>query len=338
MRIDPTVEARRLLDRIESDLLLDLGDDPVTTIEGLFEEITVTTRPPSPPGRGCAVDGTYNPGPPPRILVADDVPPARQRFTILHELGHHLIELDDQLNDLPIPHAERRDEEICNETAAAVLLPTGVVEQVLPAGVFTAEDVASLYASVRASRMACCVAATRRLRRPGCVILGTPEGVATFVAHQPATPWRIARGTPQGEDSLLSAAARSPSGRARGVTQARFPSGQCSGNLHADAFADDDGWVFAVLVVDTHSPWETGLNLGLTHTGPDGEEVECSHCDEVSTVWTLPCRKCGDRTCPACRRCSCPVGPALWRCDGLCGLMKPPNQFMGGGTICVDCE
>lgn len=331
--IDPASQARRLLEQVDQSYLADLADDPATTVEVLFD-VSVTSRPPSPPGQGCAVDGSYRPGPPPRILVADDVTMGRRRFTILHELGHHFIENDDYLNDLPVQDAARRDEDICNELAAAVLLPDDVVERTLPARSFTAADVATLFSVVGASRMACCVAAARRLRVPGCVILGRADGTAEFVAHHPATAWRIARGTPQGEDSMLGLAGRT--GGARGITRVRFAGGNTSGNVHADAFAADDGWVYAVIIADSHSPWETGLNLGLTDTGVEPETVECFHCGEASTVWTAPCRVCGDRRCPSCGRCSCPLGPQPRLCPE-CGLLKAPNLFEGQ-TTCVDCR
>ena len=338
MRIDPRGEARRLLAQVDPADLDVLATDPVTALGVLFD-ITITTRPPSLPGPGCPVDGTYRPGPPPHIFVADDVTAARQRFTVLHEWGHHLIEHDDYLNDLEISDAERSDENICNEVAATVLLPDDIVDKTLPAGVFTAEHVAALFDNVSASRMACCVAAARRLASPGCVILGTADGTAEFTAHHPATPWRIARGTSQGPDSLLAKAARSSLGKARGVTKARFATGTSSGHLHGDAFAADDGWVFAVLIADSHSPWAGSLNLGLTDTGPDGTEIECPHCGEGSTVWSAPCRRCGDHVCPRCQRCSCEPGPTpTRRCQGSCGLMKPPNQFRSGSLVCVDCE
>ncbi len=332
-RIDPASQARRLLEQVDHSYLADLADDPATTVEVLFD-VRVTSRPPSLPGQGCAVDGSYRPGPPPRILVADDVTIGRRRFTILHELGHHFIENDDYLNDLPVKDAARRDEEICNELAAAVLLPGDAVERTLPARSFTAADVATLYSVVGASRMACCVAAARRLRVPGCVILGRADGTADFVAHHPAIPWRIARGTPQGEDSMLALAGRT--GGARGVTRVRFAGGNTSGNVHADAFAADDGWVYAVIIADSHSPWETGVNLGLTDTGVEPETIECFHCGEASTVWSAPCRVCGDRRCPNCGRCSCPLGPQPRLCPG-CGLLKAPNLFEGQST-CVDCR
>ena len=252
-------------------------------------------------------------------------------------MGHHLIEHDDALNDLDVPNSERRDEEICNEVAAAVLLPDDTVAEALAAGKFTAKDVAQLHARTKASRMACCVVAARRLRGPGCVILGTPEGTAEFVAHHPATEWRVARGTPQGADSILAKAARSQTGGARAVTAVRFASGTRSGSVHGDAYLTADGWVFAVIVDNPHAPWGTGLHLGLADTGPETEEIECIYCGEVTKVWAPPCPRCGDRTCWKCNRCSCPVGPVPRTCR-TCGLQKAPNLFRPGSDTCIDCE
>lgn len=335
MRIDPEAEAQRLLEQVDPEFLAELADDPAAAVEVLFD-VEVVRRPPLPQGNGCTVDGTYDPGPQPRILVANDVAQARQRFTILHELGHHLIELDTRLNDLRIDDAARRDEDICDEIAARVLLPADVVDQTLPTGVFTAMDVATLHGATRASRQACCVAASRRLRLPGCVILGLPDGTATFTAHHPVTPWRIARGTYQGQDSLLTRAARSITRHARGVTTVRFASGNTSGDMHGDAFAADDDWVYQVVVADPRSPWAKGFSVGLPDTGPAAEDIECGRCGEASRAWKAPCRQCGDRTCPSCGQCSCQVGPTPRTCES-CFLLKPPNQFANGATVCIDC-
>ena len=335
-RIDPHAEAARLLDRIPIEYRDDLATDPRTTIEVLFEDIDISTRPPSPRGDGCAVDGTYHPGPPPRIVVADDTIVTRHRFTMLHELGHHFLEHDGPLNELDVDNKDRRDEEICNEVAASVLIPADKVEALLPAGRFTARDVAKLYETVEGSRSACCVAAVRRLAKPGAVILGTTDGDAVFTAHHMATNWRIARGTPQGPDSVLAKAGRSGAGHVREVTRARFANGNSSGQLQGDAHVDADGWVFAVLVEDTVSPWATGLVFATADAGAEGEDIECERCGPV-TAWRT-CPKCRDKICPSCERCSCPVGPSQQRCTGYCGLMKPENQFSDGSTVCVDCE
>ena len=336
MRIDPHQEARRLLGGTSPAILAQLASDPAATVTGAYG-VRVESRPAGPSGESCPVDGIYRPGPPPLILVARGTSPARQRFTILHELGHHLIEHDDRLNDLLVGDDGRREESVCNEVAAAVLIPDATVEEVLAQGVPTGERVARLHDATNASRESCCVAAARHLRRSGCVILGTTDGQAVFTACHPATPWRIARRTQQGPDSLLARASARPSGHARGETRVRFASGATSGRLHGDAFTADRQWVFAVIVDDSHSPWKTGLKFGIADRGPEGEEIECANCGEASLVFTAPCRNCGDRTCPTCGHCSCNTRPAQRLCAG-CFLDKPPPEFPSASAdLCLEC-
>lgn len=339
MPIDPHAEALRLIASIDSDYLSELARDPIGAIEVLFSDIRISERPPAAPGDGCAVDGTYAPGPPPRITVATDVTPARRRFTTLHELGHHLIENDDVLNDLDVPDAQRRDEDTCNEVAASILLPEELVSRFIVAGDFTAEDVANLYAAADSpSRMACCVAAVRRLHVHGCVILGRPDGTADFIAHQPATPWRIARGTNQGPDSLLVRAGTALTHHARGQTTVRFASGKVSSPVFGDAFDVGDGWVFMVVAADSHSPWIKKLNFGASDPGDRNEPVECPRCDHAFRAWWAPCPRCGDHECPSCHHCSCESDAPSQRTCTSCMQLKAVNLFDGDAAICVDCR
>lgn len=334
MRVDPREQAERLLGDIEPDVLKDLGDDPASALEVHFG-IVVQARPATGGGPGCAVDGTYHHHPVPTITYAADTGPQRAGFTLLHEFGHHLIEYDDHLNDLDVPIAERRDERICNEVAATILIPAGTVEEHIPLGKFTAKNVAELHDAVNASRMACCVAAARRLGRPGAVILGTPEGEAFFTAHHPSTNWWIARQTVQPSNSLLARTGSHVGAAARGVTRVRFATGTESSPMFGDAHHAADGWIYEVVVDDSHSPWETGLNLGIDN-GPSGTEMDCPHCGRSATVSYSPCQRCGDHRCPSCTRCSCPLGPQPRVCPG-CHFEKAPGLFEKGSERCRDC-
>jgi hypothetical protein len=335
VRINPHNEARRLIATLDPDFLGDLASDPMGAIPILYEDLTVTLRTPSTTTDGCAVDGTYHPGPPPRITVANDVALSRQRFTGLHELGHHLIELDPELNDLSITDADRRDEAICNEIAACILLPDTVVAEFIPVGTFTAEDVAKLHGATNASRAACCVAALRQLHKAGCVILGRGDGMADFTAHHIATPWRLARMAPQGPESLLAKAAER--GHARAVTRVSFASGRESGELQGDAFAASDGWVFMVAIDDSHSPWERGLHMATADDRAPTEVVECPRCDKAFTAHWPAHKACGEYRCPECKKCGCVPSASEQVCTE-CRLLKAKNLFRPGQTVCRDCE
>ncbi|MFF2601302.1 ImmA/IrrE family metallo-endopeptidase [Streptomyces californicus] len=67
--------------RLAQDALAEMQTWPELTVRRVAEAQT---------GPRCSVAGAYAPGPPPQIVVADSTSPARQDFTALHELSHHL--------------------------------------------------------------------------------------------------------------------------------------------------------------------------------------------------------------------------------------------------------
>ena len=93
----PTVETitAALLSHVPADVLDDLRtEDPVAAIEVHFPPIKVMALPRSGVVGECSTDGFYDPEITPgmpRIFYADDVAESRVRFTVLHELGHHLF-------------------------------------------------------------------------------------------------------------------------------------------------------------------------------------------------------------------------------------------------------
>ena len=180
------------------------------------------------------------------------------RFSALHELAHHLLDVRDLLIDLyELPNHRAIEEAICDEFAASVLIPATTVDRHIdPAGP-TAQAIISLYndPNVHASRACCCVAAANRLTGEGYVMLGDLDGVARFTAPH-ATNLRVANDTPQGSDSIISKAARI--GTKRGEGSVQFRSGATSDTFHADAGRDGE-YVFSVFASGT-PPWG-GLSL-----------------------------------------------------------------------------
>ena len=334
--IDPRAVAVRLTRQIDSDIVELLAIEPVETIEAFFD-IPILFRPGGAKPGGCGVHGAYDPGPPARIFIADDILPTRRAFTALHELGHHLIEHDDELNDIGLTHDDQRIEEVADAIAAALILNDKLVAAHLTVQPPTARQVADLFQATMASRSACCVAAAQRLGRHGCVILGKPDGTAHFIAHQIATPWRVARGTPQGGESIIARSAARQGAAISARTSVTFAGGNRSSELWATAFGAQDGWVYAVFVSDTIDPWapKAGLHLPPAR-GEFGEEYECARCDVAFTSGGAPCKKCGSPKHDVCGRCVCQ--PKTRVCAGPCGLLVPEHLFPNGGTICVDCE
>ena len=105
----PTIESvvRELVGHVEHCIDDLSSEDPAAAVELYFEPIKVRSLPAAELAGGeCSIDGFYETNVDPTrpwILYADDVNPARARFTILHELGHHLLmtaaaELLDSIN------------------------------------------------------------------------------------------------------------------------------------------------------------------------------------------------------------------------------------------------
>ncbi|HDQ4123537.1 MULTISPECIES: ImmA/IrrE family metallo-endopeptidase [Pseudomonas] len=96
------------------------------------------------------------------IWVNQDDSPLRQRFTILHEIAHHVLELKSN-HEEKVPAAELEhftgrppEEVLCDIFAAECLVPWGVIQPLAEEKDFTLEHLAELAEQFQASRS--CVA------------------------------------------------------------------------------------------------------------------------------------------------------------------------------------
>lgn len=96
------------------------------------------------------------------IWVNQDDSPLRQRFTILHEIAHHVLELESKHGEkVPSDELERftgrpPEEVLCDIFAAECLVPWGVIQPLAEEKDFTLEYLAELAEQFQASRS--CVA------------------------------------------------------------------------------------------------------------------------------------------------------------------------------------
>jgi hypothetical protein len=327
-------QARRLVDALDSEVVKLLAIDPADTVERHLE-ITVVYRPEAAVPSGCSVDGSYQEGPPPRITVALAASTGRRNFTILHECGHDRAQSDPEVINLLAAEPDggsRLEEQIADAFAAQLLLPDSLVDEVIGERGPTATEVADLFDRSQASREACCVRAAQRIAGAGYVMLAE-AGTARFTATV-NTPYRVARGTPQGDDHLVSRAGRL--GAACGEARVRFRSGAVSDPMHADAVARD-GYVFAVFVAG-RAAWQP-LSILSERPGPVQHYGSCPFCHDDFSTWEQPCSACGDLRCPNCGQCSCaPAAPRGGRECTKCHMVQPRHLFRGGSTICNECR
>lgn len=338
----PTVEsiASALLALVPEDVRVDLrSEDPAIAVELYFGPIgcqALSSR--SFVAGDCSIDGYYVSGldSKPWIVYASDVHLDRARFTILHELGHHLFvtvaaELLDELDVLggSAEGAIRAEEAVCHRFAASLLVPDELLREIIGDHPVTPQHIVSLHDRAAASWEAVAIRAAEVMPMAGAVVLVRGETTVSFSASSPrlgAAWW------PRGS-SLKPAG---PLTRARRLRQTALPEEYRYGlgyprSMFCDTLPAHGGLGIGVL---SEKPTDGSLSI-IEEAEPAWKHrtLFCEWCPGVERDqgW---CYRCNGPYCPECDRCGCshPVeNPLCTRC----GLLKP---FRPGATICLDCE
>lgn len=313
-----------------------LADDPFVALKSLGFGLRYRNEPAI---KGdCSVAASLDKGPPPLITVVTSASVGRQRFSVLHEYGHWLIANDTSIHDV---FFDQRDggvvleEDLCDAIAAELLIPTGHVDAVIGAQGPTAASVVELIdATPNASVEACCVRAAERLNGPGHVMIAR-NGIAQFTASH-STPYRVRRGTPQGDSHITVRAAEH--GRARLHDVVVYASGSKSNKFFADAVATDS-LVIAVFM-ENRPPWVTGLALPADDPTSDTEvDAYCTHCEFDFVGMGSPCRKCHGyfhRGSDGCGKCAC-TDVAKNKLCSECFVRRTPGEFTQHADKCDVC-
>ena len=328
---DPSATPREWADQlivtIDQDRLPHLAEDPLSVIPELYGLKLKLV----PETDDCPLHGTYFAGTR-SMTVAKTASRGRVRFSALHELGHHLIDVAGMRLDLEdFEEPGQVEEAVCDEFAAAILLPDEMVDEHIPETGPTAADVIALWEASHASRAAACVAASRRLLSPGYVMLCNLGATALFTAAH-RTRFGVRADTPQGPDSIPAKAARNGS-TYRGEGVLTFPSGSQSPTVQGDAAVSGD-YVFCVFIT-TKAPWKK-LNL-IAEKKAKRAPKPCPRCEEPFVHWdNMICKRCGEHRCPHCGDCGCPnVAPEEATCQN-CFLTKSARLIVDG--VCTDCR
>jgi hypothetical protein len=312
--LDVMAHVLRLVDALAdpSDFVL----EPEAAVSSRFG-ITVESRPAV--SSGCSIAGSYNRAER-RIIVERAMSRGRERFTVLHELGHALADEDTEIQDWLFGQSDRGArgaERLADAFAAEVLVPTALVDDMIPDEGPSAFDVATLAARSAASREAVCVRASQRLRSPGAICLVRGAYIQFTATRMFET--RVPRDLEIAVGSFFARAVLHDSLREDGV-RIDLGDGRRTQTLLADAYSDD-GFTFVVLQ-ENSAPWAPVTPVS---EGPDGVEFECPECDRPRWTFIPSCRVCGDWRCPD-HGCSCAtaVGAAeLRRTCASCGLTLP---------------
>jgi hypothetical protein len=285
---------------------------------------------------GCSVSGAYSTRTaPPALVIAESLSPRRQRFTLLHELGHHLQQNDLALGEAVLEHEDSKafEDAACDAFAAAVLLPEPLVSAVIGVHGATVEAALELYRRTSASRAAICVRLAAAMQRPGVAAVIEASGTVGFAAaHGPTYP--PARGSDQLANPLVKAAlanASSSSVIRHDSALIRYSTGRESAPLYGQA-AWCDGLLFTV-VYEFDAPWLPFSPPRERQSRDADEAAECEVCASPLTAADR-CGRCREPRCPD-GHCSC-TRDAERICAG-CFLLRHPAQFPTGFDLCVDC-
>jgi len=290
----------------------------------------------------CSCDGYYLDGGGllrvPAICFRADVDQARVRFTLLHELGHHLLRaVAPELLDL-VDEAAGVDgdpgaveERTCQAFAAALLLPDAVVDEVLKGQQPRPEHLVDLHQSGGASWEAIAVKVASRIRGAGAVVLLREPGILSFAAPSPGMPGPWPRSSPTDPTGSLARAHQVRRVAGRDAYRWRLYGEQV---LWCDTLPIHQGLAIGVL---SGTPTDGGLNI-LPDSAPASESdpALCPRCHDgyLTSGW---CDRCRGRTCPDCHACACVDTRTGDRVCSNCCLLKLNSLFADDSTLCVDC-
>ncbi len=170
---------------------------PARTIQRHFPALSLQPLPSGSPFTSavCQCDGYYEPRLTPGrpwLVYRIDVAAERVRFTLLHELGHYLIDaIDPGLYDLidalagSVGDPAEIEERICQRFAATLLISDKLLDHVVGSAHPTAAHIHALRRLSPASWQAVAVRVAQRLSGQGAIVLIRSPGRVAFVATSP---------------------------------------------------------------------------------------------------------------------------------------------------------
>jgi Zn-dependent peptidase ImmA (M78 family) len=336
-RLSVELITTKLLDHVSDDVQQDLRfEDAAVAAETHFAPVVLQPLPSRSLFHGdCATDGYYDSHIDPmrpRIFYASDVNDRRVRFTILHELGHHLLqnvacELLEDIDKLGASIEERNslEESVCHNFAGRILVTDELLRTTIGHGNVRPENVHQLYLEGAASWEAIAVRVAGRLLHRGAIVLISENGSVRFCAQSPIMGWL---GWPRGSQVEPGGALSNSliSDQTDEVETYRYGRSYAC-QMTCETLRIHGGLVIAVL---------SELPSDRSWSSVDAWEPPVQFCKsciavERSVGW---CDDCKGRRCPNCDECGCAIEVKNPVCS-KCHMYKPHRK---GSEVCRDCE
>jgi hypothetical protein len=260
----------------------------------------------------------------------------KENFTLLHEAAHILVENDDDaliwLADRDEPDIEL--ERLCEEIAAALVIPDELLDEVVGAGPITGDHIKALVARSEASGPTCAIALSTRLASGVVVLIDRATATVIHSALRGEDlrvyPWK--HNSVPLEHPLLNLEAGTSTRRKMTWTDewAREQT------YYVSAVATDKR-VYAVFSVT--DLWELD-NFHGGQTPPEKSNaprlgIRC-RCGYTGTATGWPCSTCGRQYCPGCGDCDCQRRDRAQGTCTTCFCKAPPDDLENG--VCSGCR
>lgn len=329
------LHARRIVAKIPAAGRALIAADPVAGIASLGYHAVAEPALTSQRGGGGWCDGLSFAGNS-TVFYAPTPGSERQSFTLLHEVGHILVEDDDDalvwLADCPDPDSQL--ERLCDEIAAALVVPESMLSEVVGAGPLTAKHLKTLIAVSSASGPACAIALASRLSSGAVVIV---DRATATVVHSTIRgddlkvyPWRNTE-VPAGHPLLSLPPGASTTARSYWLDQ---------WDRRQDYYMSAVGTEKRIYVVfSVNDLWA----VDRFHGGQEPPEksnaprraVKCA-CGFSGPVSGWPCDACGHQYCPRCGACDCQRRARRQLDCSACYCSAPAIDLEDG--VCSSCR
>ena len=296
--------ARRLIEAIEPAQRAAIANHPITGIESLGYTVVAEPALTSQRGAGGLCDGLsfaeHN-----TVMYSPTPGSKKENFTLLHEVGHILVERDDDalnwLADRDDPDAEV--ERLCEEIAADLVVTEDMLDDLVGTGPITGEDLKTLVARSAASGPACAIALSNRLSSGAVVIIDRAHARVVHSALRGESlkvyPWK--HGEVPLDHPLLTLEPGDTMTRKTHWTD----EWERRQDFYVSAVATEKR-VYAVF--STSDLW----GVDKFHGGQAPPEKSAAprfgkhcRCGFAGTATGWPCDKCGHQFCPRCGDCDC---------------------------------
>ncbi|GAB3854615.1 hypothetical protein GCM10028801_09030 [Nocardioides maradonensis] len=329
------VHALRIVAALPADQRANIALDPIAGIKDLDYEVVAEPALTSQRGAGGWCDGMsfadQN-----TVMYAPTPESKKENFTLLHEVAHILVENDDEaliwLADCDNYEVEL--ERLCEQIAAALVVPEALIDEVVGTGPPTGENLKTLVTRSAASGPACAIALSSRLSSGAVVLIDRVAGTVIQSALRgedlKVYPWNGTH-VPDGHPLLKLEPGSGKTSRQYWVdTWGRRQ------EYYVNAVATEKR-IYAIFSVT--DLW----NVDRFHGGQEPPEksnaprltIRCA-CGYFGKAFGWPCDTCKRQYCPRCGDCDCARRASAQQPCSNCFCNAPTGDLEDG--VCSNCR